>query len=127
MLIAAAVGLDRSWTERAACLGWATQAPGRPTPWQVGPGRRAAGSDVSNSELVKLALLICRGCPVQYDCARYAVEGMMLAGTWGMPLTALEWLRKQDDWEELVEFAETVGAPIQDVVADVRRDRLDNA
>lgn len=52
--------------------------------------------ELRGSEMQKLALLTCFSCPAQYDCATYALEAGMLAGTWAMKAVDLAWLQKLD-------------------------------
>lgn len=94
-----------------ACYDWGSKTPGKPTPWQVVPGRRYDG--VSGNELVKYALILCRGCVAQYDCAAYAVLAKMIAGTWSMPITQLRWLQAQEDALDLIELARGAAVPMQ--------------
>lgn len=119
-LIRAAFGLDRSWTERAACRDYPIgQRTDGKTPWHVDWGDRLNG--VSGREIVKTALIICHGCAAQYDCARYAVEGLCCAGTWAMPLSSLEWLQRQPDALGMIDKAERQGVPVQIAVLDRMR------
>jgi hypothetical protein len=87
----------------------------------VAPGRRYDG--ISGAELVKYALIVCSGCPVQYDCAHYAIEAMMIAGTWSCPITQLRWLQKQSDAFDLVEMARDAHLPMQNVAVRVYHER----
>lgn len=96
-----------------SCFGWGSNRPGHPTPWQVAPGRKY--NDISGSELVRYALIICHSCPAQYDCTTYAVKATMIAGTWGLPITQLRWLQEQDDALDLIELARSHQVPMQDL------------
>lgn len=116
VLITAAYGLDRSWMEQGACYKWGSNRPGQPTPWQVAPGRKYNG--ISGSELVRYALMVCFACPAQYDCAQYAVDGQMTAGTWSMPITQLRWLQTQEHPNELIEMARDGEVPMQKVALE---------
>jgi hypothetical protein len=121
VLLTAAYGLDTSWMDDGSCCGWGSNRPGHPTPWQVAPGKKYNG--VSGAELVKYALIICSGCPSQYDCADYAVDGLMIAGTWAMPITQLRWLQKQSDAHDVIEMARVSGTPMQAVAVAVFTER----
>ena len=105
-LITAAIGLDRSWVDNAACLSWTHDA--KPTPWQVDKSQQVDG--IRGAEMIRMALMVCSTCKAQYDCATYAVQGMMRAGTWAMGITNLTWLQNQP-------------APL-DVIGHARRKRL---
>jgi hypothetical protein len=103
--------------DHGSCYGWGSNRPGHPTPWQVAPGKKYDG--ISGAELVKYALIICSGCDAQYDCANYAVNALMIAGTWSMPITQLRWMQKQPDAHDLIEMAREIEAPMQSVAVSV--------
>jgi hypothetical protein len=117
-LITAAFGLDRSWADRAPCRAWIGDEDPKPTPWQVSKLQTIGG--IRGSELIKMALMVCHTCVVQYDCARYAVEGKMQAGTWAMGITNLKWLQEQDDWVDHIAIAADLHTPIDEYISDVR-------
>lgn len=125
VLLTAAYGLDTEWMERGTCYGWGSNRPGTTTPWQATSGKRYG--EFSGGELVKYALIVCSGCPAQYDCTSYAIKGMMVAGTWGVSISQLRWLQGQDDGLDLVEIARELDAPVQSVVADVFAARTSKA
>jgi hypothetical protein len=105
-LINAAFHLDWSWMKRGVCNNWAAgQDPPRPTPWQVASGEPPIDG-IPCDRLVNLALLYCAGCKAQYDCARFAVEGRMIAGTWSMRIGDLKWLQRLKGNEGLALIAE---------------------
>lgn len=54
--------------------------------------------------MIKMALMVCASCPAQYDCAEYAVVGMMRAGTWAMGITNLTWLQSQTDALNIIAY-----------------------
>lgn len=122
VLLAAALGLDRGWTKRAACRGWRYDddpdgAMMRPSPWHLAPGDvDPANRERTAYEMVKVALMICHGCPVQWDCARYAIEGQMRAGTWAMPISVLRSMSRPANIERSlaqIDAAEAEGFPVQ--------------
>lgn len=115
VLITASYDLDTTWMKRGSCYNWGSKREGHPTPWQVAPGKRYHG--VSGSELVKYALLICNTCPAQYDCAKYAVKGMMIAGTWAVPVTQLRWLQGREGSLDLIDMAQINEVPVQVVAS----------
>lgn len=119
VLITAAFGLDRSWTSGAACQGYmAGRRTDEHNPWYADWWKMYDG--IRGREFVKAALIICHDCPAQYGCARYAVEGRMIAGTWGMTLVDLKWLQAQDDWAEIIDMAEAAEVAMQEVVVALR-------
>lgn len=115
-LITAAIGLDRSWVSHAACLAWTHDD--KPTPWQVDKSQVIDG--VRGSEMIKMALMVCATCQAQYDCARYAVQGQMRAGTWAMGITNLSWLQNTVDPLTLIEIAEAAAQPLHTFVTALR-------
>lgn len=125
-LIHAADGLDRSWVESSPCRLWAGSL--RPTPWQVHKDQRFVehrdGKKVvmRGDEMIKMALMICATCPVQYDCAAYAVEGLMQAGTWSMGIANLRWLQGQEGALDLVAEARELAVAVDEFVTALRRD-----
>lgn len=125
-LIHAADGLDRSWVESSPCRLWAGSL--RPTPWQVHKDQRFVehrdGKKVvmRGDEMIKMALMICATCPVQYDCAAYAVQGLMQAGTWAMGIANLRWLQGQEGALDLVAEARELAVAVDEFVTALRRD-----
>lgn len=118
-LITAAYGLDRSWVQDAACVRYrAGQRTDERNPWLAEWNVRY--DDVPGREIVGAALMICHACPSQYGCARYAIEGVMKAGTWGMRLKHLKWLQEENTLDEALEIvasAEANGVAMQDCMA----------
>ena len=104
VLITTAFGLDRAWAKKGVCYKYQRAEVG-PTPWQMDPG---TGAD----RIIEMALIACSGCRAQFDCATYAVQARVQAGTWAMPIDVLRWLHKEPDRFELIESARTLGDPI---------------
>lgn len=106
-----AQGQSRSWTEDARCR----RNPNVPQfAWTVmesdsGP----LLLDRPAETWIAMALLVCRACPAQYDCARFAIAADERFGTWAMPLDHLKRL-KQSPWKErIIDVAEDLGTPVQ--------------
>lgn len=126
-LITAAYGLDRSWHDDAACREYAIGRDwsSERNPWHVAITDKFADG-VDPRELVKVAKMICYGCPSQYGCARYAVAGEVAAGTWaGLGVGDLQWLIKQEKEEPgVIELhicqALEAEMPMQDYVPEIR-------
>lgn len=121
VLITRAYGVDRDWWSDAACRSWSATAR-VPSPWQFDPKQTVivSLSDGSQSvlrggEMIKLALMICETCPAQYQCARYAIDAGMLAGTWAMKIVDLKKLLELEPKEAVavVDAAEQEGMPVQ--------------
>lgn len=119
-LIRAAFGLDTTWQEHGRCRSWRTDQPdAKKSPWLEGATRGKNADGVSGVEIVKAALMLCSSCPVQYDCAEYALQGLMIAGTWAMDINDLKWLQRQTDGQSIVDLARVQKRPVQDVVVQV--------
>lgn len=130
LLVGYAFGLNTEWHAKARCKDWRRANPlgpngeGKRSPWVISTTIIDVLVDgVSARELVELALFHCQACPVQYACARYAVEGEMRASTWAMPIQNLIWLQKQPDALEIIDIAEDAGEPVQVIVRDFRSAR----
>lgn len=65
--------------------------------------------------------MVCNSCPVQWECADYAVQGKARAGTWAMGITNLVWLQDQDAPLDLIDAARRRQLPLDPYVTDLRR------
>lgn len=120
-LIRAAFGLDMDWMEHGRCRSWRTELGDvKKSPWLETAKKPRDESGVSGAEIIKAALMICSSCPVQHDCASYALEGLITAGTWSMDIGDLRWLQKQPDGQSILDLAHVQNRPVQDVVVQVR-------
>jgi hypothetical protein len=91
---------------------------------------RVGRHQVEASKLTEMAVMICQTCPVQYDCARYAVTYEEAAGTWAMRRRNLEWLLNYETKAALrmssteaiaiIDAAEHAGVPVEIHVGAVR-------
>lgn len=117
--VKAGYGLSRTWVKTALCSGIMGE---HRMAWVVSPEQRVPIGDsvIRGEKLINAALGICVGCPVQYECATYAVKSMADAGTWGMPIDDLRWLRRQSDAIPIIEVCEEVGEPVQRGVHQIR-------
>lgn len=70
--------------------------------------------------MIEIALMVCQNCEAQYECAKYAVEGKMAAGTWAMRIDDLLWLRTQSNSLQILEATEQVGESVQRAIPMVR-------
>lgn len=79
--------------------------PGKPTP----------------RELINVALLICHSCPVQYECAHYAVDAEIRSGTYSARLANIKWLQRTPlKAHALIEEARAAGESVEHYVSPVR-------
>lgn len=115
-----AVGVGRNWMADRRCV----TTKSDPNPWfAVNNEMYGPDKDVKGSELVKYALIVCASCDAQYDCARYSVQTGSAGVIASMRAGSMTWLQKQTDWAEIIDIAETVSIPIQQVVVTVRSGR----
>lgn len=128
VLITRAFGVSRHWVAASICGTWRSDEM-IPSPWQFDRDQRVTiqrddgtTAVLQGTEMIKLALLECFRCPAQYDCARYALEAVCIAGTWSMKLVDLKWLQKQPEQvaADIIRTAERQGVPMQ---VHVRRAR----
>lgn len=86
--------------------------------WVVthGETRRIDGQTYDGATQEAKALRVCRDCPQQWLCGRWAVEVEEDAGTWAMPLKMLRWLRRQPDAESIIDHARVNDIAVQDAV-----------
>lgn len=106
-------GVSTSWKSKGRCHSASRPAEVPGFAWTVeakdkGPlllGRPAAA-------WIKMALMVCNNCPVQYECARWAIEVDERWGTWAMPIEELHWLKKRAHGR-IIDAAEDLGVPVQ--------------
>ena len=119
-------GRDRSWMSQGSCSpenrSWSV---GKMT-WMVprGETRVVDGVKYVGDEQERIALKICGTCPMQWQCARWAVEVQEASGTWAMPLNSLRWMLKQDDALLIVDNARVNEIPVARAVEVVRGYRM---
>lgn len=121
VLITRAYGVERDWWKQALCRSWKTTEL-IPSPWQFDPTQvvlvtlsDGTTSGLTGREMIRLALMQCKRCPAQYECARYAVKAGMIAGTWAMKIVDLKELHKLelDEAFAVIQAAEDEGVPVQ--------------
>ena len=120
---------DRSWAEGAQC----TDANGKLRyAWTVLANETIELGDsvYGGNELIALALEYCRVCPVQWQCASFAVatapKPEQLWGTWGADMVELRWLKRQGPLvtDALIGQAEATATPVQVAVHAARDQAL---
>jgi hypothetical protein len=133
LYIQCALGVSRDWTDEARC-----RRPGQRDArslWLVSSGEVLdfGGSRYTGANLIQLALLTCLGCPVQWQCTRFALETWPNWGTWGVDISGLRWLKKRKAMgSALLDKAEEDGVPVQVAVgaaraAEARERKLERA
>ena len=121
--IRAALGLNREWAVQGYCR---HADGGRDIAWRVTPAERVTIGKTKyvGAELIAYAEATCELCPVQWECARFALRSEASVGTWGMSFDDLEWLSKNvDDPVGFIDAADTEDIPVQEAVCIVRRAR----
>jgi hypothetical protein len=63
----------------------------------------------------------CSECPVQYECAMWALKNEEPTCVWSMTIRDMLWLQRFGGGELIVEYAKSLGEPVQDVVRHTRR------
>lgn len=120
---------DRTWAEGAQC----TDANGKLRyAWTVlaNESIELGESVYSGSDLIALALEYCRVCPVQWQCAAFAVatapKPEQLWGTWGADMVELRWLKRQGPvvTDAVLGHAEVTSTPVQIAVHTARDQAL---
>lgn len=67
---------------------------------------------------------ICRVCPQQWLCTRYAVETDVRTGTWGITYEQISWLKKQTDALSIIDHAKVRGRTVEEAVRIARTVRV---
>lgn len=116
---------DLSWSKDGKCR---TSGQGN-TPWTILPKETITlGKDVVEGKvLIAMALEVCRGCPVQWDCARHAIESAphdyYIWGTWGAKMEDLRWLKRQADGLDRLGQASNNHEPVQVMIKRQRTEQ----
>jgi hypothetical protein len=115
---------DLSWAKEGKCQ----TSDGQPkAAWTILPREKVRlGKElVEGKVLIAMAVEVCRGCPVQWDCARHALDsapnGDYIWGTWGARMEDLRWAKRLGAvGVELIEAARLAREPVQVVLRDAR-------
>lgn len=123
------------WVRRARCTGTSMDEVGDDTVnrtrsmwWRVGRNDSVDveidGSSVrvTAASMVRCALLVCQMCPVQWECAEFAIEGDE-AFTWAASETDRRWFAENvADWREQLAQARSEGLPVQQLISRTRQE-----
>jgi hypothetical protein len=116
-------GHDTSWTDQARCKGLSSD-PKSPwyNAWSTEPKTKHRFGDmvVLGEQLIKVGLDLCMHCPVQWDCATWALNVDEPQGTWGMRFEDLRALREIRNPLALIERARLAEVPVQVAVRRLR-------
>lgn len=78
------------------------------------------GTSISSAKLMDVALTFCQMCPVQWDCASYAVVAQETYLIWAMSNEDMRMLRKRADALILIERARNAGISVQVAIRPLR-------
>lgn len=114
---------DQSWRDRSACRNSSPTIVAMFTCAEDETfelfGKRLSGFDVQTY----LVAEYCHPCPVQWECARHAVQHEMdsrYTGAWAMLRRDLRWLAKRDDPLGFIDGAKVEAVPVSIAVRDAR-------
>lgn len=114
-----AAAVPRDYYAQALCRPGCSETPS--IAWTVEPGKQkhlVAGHLYDGDTLVELALVTCRICPVQWECADAAIRAEEAAGIWADTLDNLRVFRNAPG--ALMEL-KTSGVPVQVAVRSLVR------
>jgi hypothetical protein len=119
-------GIDQGWRPAALCHGQQFCGCKMSVAWTIAPHEKFAigGSTYLGEELIALALQICGRCPVQWECAAFAIATDQRWGTWGMSIDDLHWLHRSKRAATILRRSQFAGEPVQVSVAAARRGDL---
>jgi hypothetical protein len=112
-------GRDRSWMEEGSCQGHRLVRYKLFT-CDEHDEITIAGTQISGLEAQRLAEAICFNCPVQWECARWALDVEEEAGVWSMTMRDMRWLRRRAHPRAIVDQAKANGEPVQVIVRRLR-------
>ncbi len=117
--LARAAEVDRTFYVNAACRS-IIDTPKLAWTAEVKRKYKLNNQEYAGNTLIKMALEVCRHCPVQWECAAAAIEGEEPVGTWADRIENIHWLRRQHDHEMHIIQAAEDGEPIQVMVKRLR-------
>lgn len=121
--VRAGFGLDLNWKEHAKCR---TQVGLTGKAWTTTSSETVTvGSErIPGRKVIQMAVLICRTCPVQWDCTRYAIKSEAEIGTWGTEISKVKFLRSKPNYNELLDAAKNFDIPVDDMVKELQSNRI---
>lgn len=115
---------ERTWMQHGLCRtgklpSWA---------WRCGEDGEVelAGRMVERAEITKMAVMICQTCPVQWSCARFAIDTEAQLCTYGCRRRHMRWLQEDIEyWDAMLilDDAEKLGIPVEIAVRDEKKAR----
>jgi hypothetical protein len=122
--VARAHEYDDSWKDHALCTGHIKEGSPFRKAWITDAGTKHQLGDqtVVGSTLIEVALTFCAMCPVQWDCAVWAINVREPCGTWAMPYEDLERCKADPEGAlTRIARARVTGTSVQVAMRGVRR------
>lgn len=119
--VKAAFGHDRSWMVEGLCH--PSNNTTDPMFWIISGEEKVKrdGHIYRGSTCEAAAMELCRRCPQQWLCARYAVETDVRTCTWGVPYEDIQWLKNRKDGLNIIDHARANEITVEKAVHLVRR------
>ncbi len=109
-----------AWKEEGpACRG---EHGERVDAWRVDANETVKHGETTftGAELIAYASHVCEYCPVQWDCASYAVAIEPTVGTWSVPLDDVKVLIRSGIGEDVIRVAQRKRMTVKEAVARLR-------
>lgn len=117
---------DRSWMLQGLCAPHNRPRDVPHVAWVVPYGEtlQVNGHRYHGAVMESKAMPLCRVCPQQWSCTRWAIEVDEPTGTWGIPYKLLHWLKRQPDSLMIVDTAAASSTPVEVHVLSVKSRRV---
>jgi hypothetical protein len=121
--VRAGFGLDLSWKKNAKCK---TQTGLTGKAWTTTAAETITVGDekLPGRKLIQMAVMVCRTCPVQWECARYAIKSEAEIGTWGTEIAKIKMLGAQHNYNELLDAAQECDIPVDDMAKQIQSAKI---
>jgi len=121
--VRAGFGLDLTWKEHAKCR---TQTGLTGKAWTTTSSETVNVGDerIPGRKLIQMAVMICRTCPVQWECTRYAIKSEAEIGTWGTEISKVKFLASRNNYEQLLDAAKNYDVPVDDMARELQSGSL---
>jgi hypothetical protein len=117
--LARAAEVDRTFYAHASCR-TVLDTPKLAWTAEVKRKYKLNNQEYAGNVLIKMALEVCRHCPVQWECTAAAIEGEEPVGTWGDRIENVNWLGRQKNHDLHIIQAAEDGEPIQTMIKRLR-------
>lgn len=115
--IRAAFGHDRSWMAEGLCHP-RNKPKVNAVAWKISRGetRIVDGQRYIGERCEAQVMPVCRECPQQWLCARYAIETDVRTGTWAVPFDYIRWLKFQPDALSIIDHARVNEVTVENAI-----------